>query len=800
MPVRLVTCCLLLMGIAASFSRAAETFSKVPVWGGEISAAEMCVSDPDVIYATSWYAGLFVTKDAAATWAEISNEGANAVAVHPSLPNVVISAAFGTIDGSHIMRSEDYGQTWAEVGRSAIYDAKVNAVRIVPSTKNEGTFYLLGHDLNTLDGVLYKSADAGVTWTKTSFTSGNKLIADVCVDRDENLFVTAANATPSTNGPPPWDNEMSGWLFKSSDGATWTTLKSFEAAPRYLSVSSATLAVVTMTYGDDSGIYISSNAGHSFTCINSAGNGYGRQAISPDGTKIYSFAPDGLRVISSSSPETGQWNSPTLVSSGSYMSGGYVLINRLDPSIMYAVGNNSVGGGNDDGILKSTDTALSWRPANSGLAGLIAYTGAKDPDGNMYVVGAMSVYKGSSDGTTWNKVFSPDLGQPYDPSNKQHKFESGSVMAAPATDNVFVGTAGDLWRSTDGGQSWTLVFSSTVYSGYANNVDFSALVFNSNNPATGYFALRQSNYGTTAVSWTRLFKTTDGGATWTQVSLNGETIQSLAIDPADPTVIYAGTGDAPIYSSSFIYGGLWKIIDNGSTGSWSKLSLDNKIPYRVVISSNGVMMAACIEPNNTSTDNSHGPAYYSTDGGLTWASISAESDLIGIVDLKFSNGAWYVTDSMTIYASGSPQRPFFQVASKDDLGTIRCLIVGSMYSGANKGLFKLSWSPSTPLTSVIEQPKAYCYPNPFNAATGSTILKYFVPQGRSVDSLKISVYTMSGELVDELPEDNNLDDGNAYYYFWNGKNDSGRLCARGVYIIVFKSNLETVRTKVVLTK
>ncbi|MCX7940918.1 MAG: T9SS type A sorting domain-containing protein, partial [Endomicrobia bacterium] len=134
-----------------------------------------------------------------------------------------------------------------------------------------------------------------------------------------------------------------------------------------------------------------------------------------------------------------------------------------------------------------------------------------------------------------------------------------------------------------------------------------------------------------------------------------------------------------------------------------------------------------------------------------------------------------------------------------NIGEIKCLILGSLYAGASSGLWKLNTQPQI-LTYQVENPKVYAFPNPFNPKNGYTILKYFVPQGKKVDDLRVSIYNIAGELIYEFSDKEKLDGGYAYYYAWDGKNQNGNLCSRGVYIVVFKSNLGVVKTKVVLVK
>lgn len=91
--------------------------------------------------------------------------------------------------------------------------------------------------------------------------------------------------------------------------------------------------------------------------------------------------------------------------------------------------------------------------------------------------------------------------------------------------------------------------------------------------------------------------------------------------------------------------------------------------------------------------------------------------------------------------------------------------------------------------------KVFNFPNPFNLAsktvaivhggatttlpTTGTIIKYEVPSGTN-GHVWIRIYTLSGELVDELDEGNRT--GGAYYYTtWDGKNGKGHNVANGVY-------------------
>ncbi|MCX7716762.1 MAG: hypothetical protein N2Z73_05030 [Endomicrobia bacterium] len=764
-----------------------EFFTKIPIWGGEVDNISICISSPDVIYACGCYGGLWVSKNAGETWEETNFYdtetsgtgsgiigGASYVAVHSSLPNIVVASQFSSF-ANKVFRSEDYGQTWTEVGNSEIYSQNVNIKRIISSRKTAGIFYLLGNNFTTKNGVLYKSTDEGKTWTKISDVTNGKAVWDMSVDENDIIYVLVVNAEPSPD--LKIESLSSGWLYRSTDGINWTNIKTFNSCPQYISVSSNTVAVAS-TGGSEAGVHISTNNGQSF--VYKTGS-YRATVVSLDGFNIYSFN-NGKIYISSSTGSS--WCDFVAISTGvldgtRMIEASTILIDPANPSNMY------ISDKNEYAFLKSTDAGITWSVSNKGLGGLIVYDGCKDPSGNIYVLGRTTVFKSTDNGNTWNEVFNSVTTQ----------FEKG-VISAPTANDVFVSGGGRLWRSSDGGNTWTQV----LYVGYSAEAA-SKIVFNKANPSVGYIAFYDAS-PTGETSRKYIYKTTDSGATWSQLDLTGYSVQSLVMDPNDPTILYAGLGDLhPTKNTEYYsYGGLWKIVDNGNSVSWSKISLDGYIPWRIAIDTAGVLIVSCIDKNDPTPYKYNRPTYFSTDGGISWKDITINSiGLTSASDIEYSNGSYYLSTGDGVYATNNLIAPFKLIAHKRDIGDPKCLVVGSMYAGANRGFYKLSGMLSSSYSG--DKVKIYAFPNPFKAGeTSYTTLKYFVPQQQTVSSLKISIYNITGELVYEFPEYTNLSGGYAYYYAWDGKNQSGNLCSRGVYIVVFKSNLGVAKTKVVLVK
>jgi photosystem II stability/assembly factor-like uncharacterized protein len=135
-----------------------------------------------------------------------------------------------------------------------------------------------------------------------------------------------------------------------------------------------------------------------------------------------------------------------------------------------------------------------------------------------------------------------------------------AVPQAPLT--IYVGAAGGgVWRSTDGGVAWKPVFDDHVQS-------IGAITIDPKNPKTVWVG--------TGESWTRnstsvgdgLYKSTDGGDSWQRVGLeNSERIARIQVSPADGNTVWAcATGHL---WDSHPDRGVYKTTDGGKT--WKKV-------------------------------------------------------------------------------------------------------------------------------------------------------------------------------------------------------------------------------------
>ncbi|HYT05845.1 MAG TPA: glycosyl hydrolase, partial [Gemmatimonadales bacterium] len=132
-----------------------------------------------------------------------------------------------------------------------------------------------------------------------------------------------------------------------------------------------------------------------------------------------------------------------------------------------------------------------------------------------------------------------------------------------------------------------------------------------------------------------VWKTTSGGATWSNVSDGKSEIASvgaIAVAPSDPNVIYVGAGEAD-WREDLTYGdGMWRSTDGGAT--WRHLGLEDTRHITVVR----------VHPRNpdlvyvAAMGHAFGPnptrgVFRSADGGTTWQKVLFVDDSTGAIDL-----------------------------------------------------------------------------------------------------------------------------------------------------------------------
>ncbi len=287
-----------------------------------------------------------------------------------------------------------------------------------------------------------------------------------------------------------------------------------------------------------------------------------------------------------------------------------IAASRFVPETIYL-------GTRTDGVFKSTDSGLHWKPANTGLHKETPYYSIPiwsivvDPLNpvTVYLVyggvgaggypdgGSGIVYKSTNGGESWQ--LADNLGLPI--SNLIRDPSSANVLYA----SHFNGPS----RSADGGMSWERINSSL-----SPLVDAIGLNFLS--PGVLYLGTSSQFDTNGGFHQGGFFRSQDSGTTWNAAGTGlpsfdpGPGFTALAVDPVSPGTLYAG-----LWSFLSSGTGLYKTTDGGS--SWQDLQFEN--------GPSGFNYIRSIEIDRRTPDTlyvgtaRHG-LHKSTDGGLTWSS------------------------------------------------------------------------------------------------------------------------------------------------------------------------------------
>lgn len=253
---------------------------------------------------------------------------------------------------------------------------------------------------------------------------------------------------------------------------------------------------------------------------------------------------------------------------------------------------------------------------------------------NTFYFGATGggVWKTMDGGSNWKNI-----------SDKYFGSTIGSVALAPSDESiVYVGEGentmrgnvseglGGMWRSDDAGKTWKNL-------GLKEGRHIIRILVHPKDPQTVWVAVMGHLFGPSAERG--IFKTTDGGKTWTKtLFVNEQTgCSDLVMEPGNPSVLYAGMWEVIRRPHSMESGGagsgLYKSTDGGET--WVPLTGKKGLPKGVW----GIVGVA-VAPSNTDKvyailENAAGGLFVSNDAGETWTLTSNDNNI--------RQRAWYYT-------------------------------------------------------------------------------------------------------------------------------------------------------------
>jgi photosystem II stability/assembly factor-like uncharacterized protein len=529
-----------------------------------VTAVAVSPSAPHVVYAAA-AAKLYRSSDGGETWLAFAPppNAIQHIAVDP-IDNAIVYV----IGQNKLYRSDDSGATWKSVSAGLSSSLASWTLRIDP--QDPSMIYIGGRCTRytqPLDGGVFKSANRGETWVRLN-------PAVNCVDAlsldpaaPQRLFaatglgeqfrtddagwrwqqsrglpafdVVADPLDPSRHyGLGPSGSGGLNFLVSTNAGATWAQVPAEGLPPggQQLALDPATRRLFLL--GQSFGLFVSDDLGLHWRRIAAVPTVTATNLIMAAASdRIYVATARGLYRLSMSDPDV-----PTVIHLGEPAPLGLTIqritVDPNDASTLYASAYEGYGVLNAYRVFRSTDSARTWERITA--EDDIAWRNlmAVDAVGDLYAVYQQTVWRFAKTTQTWESWQAPELVWPT------------TFLANPQRPGwLYAANAGWAGYSTDGGRTWTRI----------------------QNVVSGFWSLSIAPTGSDLVGGNNegVFASSDGGVTWRALwratQIGGFETKAVAIAPSRSTTIYRLTNTA----GAGLMSGLFRSDDGGQT--WTAL-------------------------------------------------------------------------------------------------------------------------------------------------------------------------------------------------------------------------------------
>ncbi|HEU4710109.1 MAG TPA: hypothetical protein VFS76_01015 [Pyrinomonadaceae bacterium] len=554
-----------------------------------ISAIAIHPQNPDIVYVGALghafgpneERGVFMTTDGGKTWTKtlyIDNQhGVADLDIDVTNPNILYAGMWsferkpwthrsGSEKGG-VYKSIDGGRTWNKLTNGLPKLMGRIGVRVAPSNPN--VVYVI---VESKDGTLYRSDDRGETFRNVSKQ-------DSIVSRGFYYTTVRVNPTNENNV-----YAVASTLFSSVDGGqTWRSITS-RSHIDFHALWIDPKNPKRMWHGQDGGVGVSYDGGESWEAVYNMPLGQFYQ-VHADNRQPFYHVMGGLQ-------DNGSWTGPSrtrepagimnddwrMVSFGD----GFYVINHPDNPDLYL--SESQGGDIvwTDFRTREQQSVNPWGRGSGGgpAAGQKFRFNWNAPivlsphEKTTVYLGGNVLFKSLDFGKTWEQI-SPDLttndpekqkdaGGPVAVENTTAEYHTTIITVAESPiqkGQIWVGTDdGNLQVTTDGGKNWSNLVKNVA--GMPADSPVSHVEPSRTNSNTAYIAFERHMFDDFKPY---IFKTTDGGKSWTKIS-NGlpanAYVQIIREDPKNTNLLYAGTEL-----------GLFASYDGGA--KWLPLNLKN---------------------------------------------------------------------------------------------------------------------------------------------------------------------------------------------------------------------------------
>ncbi|MFN5422671.1 MAG: WD40/YVTN/BNR-like repeat-containing protein [bacterium] len=720
---------------------------------GSVGAVAVSESDPNVVFVgmgehaprgvmTSYGDGVYRSTDAGKTWSHLGLEltrHISSIRIHPTNPDVVYVAAQGALYGPSkergIYKSMDGGKTWNQV---LYVDENSGCADLSMDMNNPRILYASMWDHRRLPWAiqsggkgsgLYKSTDAGQTWTKIEQGLPDELGKMAVAVSPANSNLVYALVESNTE-------KEKGGLFVSTDGGSnWNKV----SGDHRLTSRAWYYIELAADPQDENTIYVlgaaglkSQDGGQSWTEIRGTHSDYHQLWINPTNNKNMVIANDGGAAVTFNGGKiwSSQDNHPT---------GQFYRLNadNLFPYNIYAgqqdyssikIKSRSTNGG------RITDK--DWSSSAGGESAFLGF----DPNNPRFVMGGS--YQGTIElldtqtGEGVGVMIHPVQYQALQPKDMKYRFNwNAPILHSMHEKNIFYHAGNRLFKTADMGKSWQVI-SPDLTTHDTSKMGISGYPY-TNEGAGG------ENYCTISyVAESKLEKgvmytgsddglvhvTKDGGITWNNITpkdLGEALINAIEVSPHDPAVVFIAVNKykfndfTPIAYKSTDYGKSWTKIVNG-------------IPYgsflRVVREDDrrkGLLYAGTEKG-----------LYLSYDHGDHWWSFQGNLPITPITDLKVHKGNLIAsTQGRAIWVLDDLQ-PIRSFDWSSDL-QVKLLPMPEVYRISGYSLFDSNRDPM----------QLRPYVTSANPSTGAVMYFQLPANADSIKEIKIQIKDAQGVVV-----------------------------------------------------
>jgi photosystem II stability/assembly factor-like uncharacterized protein len=614
-----------------------QTAGSNPV-SGRVAGLAADPTNANIIYMAAAGGGVWKTTNGGNSWTPLTDNQSTlfmgAIAVAPSDPNVIYAGTGESTNsglsfyGRGILKSTDGGTTWTLETNGGAFD-RLAFSKIVVDPTNANIVYAAVCD-NAVNGVLgntgiWKSTDGGATWTNTTTGITNITpdddFSDLVIDPSNDQILYCAVGTPGggvANGVYETTNGGTSWAV-SGNFPTGTKDSTIKIAISASNPQVLYAAITDPTTGGLSAIYTTSNGGTTWATVATAPVNYMGTQGDYDSTIAIDPSNSNIVYVGGATDGTVGLNNSFLNSVLETTDGGTTWTDitansdgtdgvHPDQHAMTFDANGKLLVGNDGGV---------WRLDNPSTTNVV-WT---DLNGNLATLQFIGIgldqqngsiiYGGTQDNGT-EKETSAGVW-----SLVQYG-DGGFVAVDPNNANTvyhtfyrLVGSTSFIERSTDGGATWT---------------DISAGIASTDN-SEFYppYEMDPSNPSRLILGTDHVYETTNMGASWTAIgtpgvngfnlnTANSEDVTAVAIAPSDPNTIYV----ASAISGSTGNAHLWVTTNDGA--SWTQIDIPGVTDH---------IQGLTVDPTNSKVvyavrdQFGGGKVFESTNGGTSWTNITA---------------------------------------------------------------------------------------------------------------------------------------------------------------------------------